>query len=279
MAEILILGGRGQLAQAFLTRLGKRAVGWDRSHFDFADRDTLVKNLRQAAPAVVINCAAFNQVDLAEAQRQNALDANATGPAVLARTAADYGWRLVHFSTDYVFGGDALTRPRIESDPPAPVNFYGYSKLLGEEGVLHAHAPALVLRVAHLFGGNSLSTGRANLVQRFLELARMGQPIFATVGQYLNPTHVDDIVASTLALLEGGEHGLFHLTGEGECSAEEFARTTLQLAGLSTEIRRVERDNRPAPRARYTVLANARLRELGYPAMRHWRDALAAGVV
>lgn len=278
-ASVVVLGAKGQLAQAFLAALGPRATGWDRAQFDFAAPDRLTESLRAARPDVVINCAAYNQVDLAEAQRENALQANAVGPAALARAAAQQVFRLVHFSTDYVFGGDVLTRPRRESDPPAPVNFYGYSKLAGEEAVLRDSPQALVLRVAHLFGGVSLSPGRANLVQRFLQLARAGQPISVTEGQYLNPTEVHDIVATTLALLEAGEAGLFHLTGEGECSAEEFVRATLELAHLNTEIRRVERDNRPAPRARYTVLDNQRLRELGYPPMRHWRDALVTAVV
>lgn len=278
-AGVVVLGAKGQLAQAFLAALGPRATGWDRGQFDFADPDRLTESLHAARPELVINCAAYNQVDLAEAQRENALQANAVGPGALARAAAQQGFRLVHFGTDYVFGGDALTRPRRETDPPAPVNFYGYSKLAGEEAVLRDDPQALVLRVAHLFGGVSLSPGRANLVQRFLQLARAGQPISVTEGQYLNPTEVHDIVAATLALLEGGEAGLFHLTGEGECSAEEFVRATLELAHLNTEIRRVERDNRPAPRARYTVLDNQHLRQSGYPPLRHWRDALATAVV
>lgn len=277
--NVVVLGAKGQLAQTFLAKLGSRATGWDRSQFDFAEPEALSQRLQAARPALVINCAAFNQVDLAETQRESALQANAAGPASLARAAAAQGFRLVHFSTDYVFGGDRLTRPRVEADPPAPVNFYGYSKLVGEEAVLREDRRALVLRVAHLFGGTSLSPGRANLVQRFLELARAGQPISVTEGQYLNPTEVHDIVAATLALVEGGETGLFHLTGEGECSAEEFVRATLELARLSTEIRRVERDNRPAPRARYTVLKNLRLGDRGYPPLRHWREALAQAVV
>ncbi|HUX66471.1 MAG TPA: NAD(P)-dependent oxidoreductase [Terriglobales bacterium] len=274
----VVLGAGGQLGQAFLQALGGQAVGLERAQLELGDAAALERALDPLAPEVVINTAAFNHVDLAEAQRQRALAANFLGPAQLARLARARGWRLLHFSTDYVFGGDGLARPRVESDPPAPVNFYGYSKLLGEEAVLRADPTALVARVAHLYGGPSLSPGRANLVQRFLEQARAGQPLWVTRGQTLNPTSVRDLVPASLRLLAAGAQGLFHLTGGGACDAEAFAREVLRLAGLEAEIRVVERDTRPAPRATYTVLENRRLADEGYPPLPPWRESLAAYV-
>ncbi len=232
--------------------------------------------LARLRPLTVVNCAAFNQVDLAESRHQQALDANARGPAQLAALAAAQGFSLVHFSTDYVFGADRLHRPRRETDAPAPVNFYGYSKLLGEQAVLRSAAGVLVLRVAHLFGGVSLSPGRASLAQRFLDLMRAGQPVTVTRGQYLNPTSVRDIVPTTLRLLELGACGLFHLTGEGDCRASEFARELGRLAGLTARLHLVARDPRPARRAAYTVLANTRLAALALPPQPSWRQSLAA---
>ncbi|MGH9414886.1 MAG: SDR family oxidoreductase, partial [Terriglobales bacterium] len=179
-----------------------------------------------------------------------------------------------HFSTDYVFGGDGLERARSENDAPAPVNFYGYSKLLGEQAVLRTSPQALVLRVANLYGGHSLSPGRVNLEQRFVELARAGQPIRIVRGQWLNPTSVRDIVPATLALLECGANGLFHLAGEGECGAGEFAREVCRRAGLRPKLHYVTGDERPARRAAMTVLANQRLARLGLPPLPHWRESL-----
>src|SRR6185437_14607465 len=135
--------------------------------------------------------------------------------------------------------------------------------------------PRLVLRVAHLYGGRSLSPGRQNLADRFLRLARAGEPIAATRGQYLNPTYVGDVVAATVSLLEHKISGLLHLTGEGECTVAEFAQAVCQAAGLRGTIREVAADPRPAPRPRYTVLANLRLARLGFPPLPHWQVSLA----
>lgn len=275
IVEFLVVGARGQLAQEFLKVLGPRALGMDRSQLALGDLPSVAAAVARVRPRVVVNCAAYNQVDLAESQHAQALAANADGPAQLAALAARHGFRLVHFSTDYVFGADGLHRPRTETDPPMPLNFYGYSKLLGEQAVLVAEPGALVLRVAHLFGGASLSPGRMNLVDRFCQMGRSGQPITVTRGQYLNPTSVRDIVPATLALLEHGVAGVVHLTGEGECTVAEFARAVCQAAGLNADIREVESDLRPAPRPRYTVLANLRLAELGSPPMPHWQVSLA----
>lgn len=275
-SQYLVLGARGQLGQAFLKVLGSAARGVDRGELALSDSEAVERMLAAARPAVVINTAAFNQVDLAESRQQEALAANFQGPAQLAQAAARHGFTLVHFSTDYVFGGDSLTRPRIESDPPAPVNFYGYSKLMGEEAALRAGGNVLVARVAHLYGGESLTPGRANLVRRFVEQARAGQPLWVTRGQWLNPTSVTDVAAATLRLLEHGTTGLYHLTGAGACLTEEFARAVLQMAGLEAEIRTVERDTRPARRATNTALENWRLATEGFPPMPHWADSLPA---
>jgi dTDP-4-dehydrorhamnose reductase len=272
----LVLGAHGQLGQAFLSTLGRRAVGLNRSQLTLGDAPQTERVLRALRPRVVINCAACNQVDVAETSgHEQALAANARGPAQLAAQARRLDYRLVHFSTDYVFGADGLRRPRGEEDEPAPLNFYGYSKLLGEQAVLSTDPQSVVLRVAHLYGGRSLSPGRQNLAERFLKLARAGQPIAATRGQYLNPTYVGDVVAATLSLLEHKVSGLLHLTGEGECTAAEFAQAVCQAAGLRGTIREVAADPRPAPRPRYTVLANLRLARLGFPPLPHWQVSLA----
>ncbi len=273
--EIVVLGARGQLGQAFLGHVGPAALGLDREQLELGDAAALERVLLPLGPRVVINASAYNDVDGAETHRRRALDANAGGPAQLARLARREGWRLVHFSTDYVFGGDGLNRPRTEADPPAPTNFYGYSKLLGEQGVLAADPTALVLRVAHLYGGPSLSPGRVSLADRFAGLARAGQPIIVTQGQWLNPTSVAEIVRRTLLLLERGQAGLFHCVG-GNCPVEDFVREILRLTGLTTIVRLAGQDARPARRALDTRLDNRRWHDLGLPPLPAWRDSLAA---
>jgi len=264
------------LGQEFLRVLGERAVGLDRSELELGHGvEALARVLAPLRPAAIINASAFNQVDAAESQRRAALAANAVGPGELAQLCAQRDWPLLHFGTDYVFGADGLTRPRTEADPPAPVNFYGYSKLVGETAVLRAHPRALAVRVAHLFGGHSLAAGRANLVERFVELARQGKPIYATRGQVLNPTSVIDLVPRCLELLDRQGYGLFHLTGEGTCTATEFAAEILRLVRLNTAIVEVDQDARPARRSHYTALENRRWNDSGAVPMPHWRESLA----
>ncbi|MGH9468179.1 MAG: SDR family oxidoreductase [Terriglobales bacterium] len=273
-AEFVVLGARGRLGGEFLRVLGPRALGLDHAQLPLEEvlqHTALWERLR---PRVVINCAAFNHVDRAETRHEQALAANARGPAQLAALADAMDFRLVHFSTDYVFGGDGLDRPRRETDPPAPVNFYGYSKLLGEQAVLQSRAQALVLRVANLYAGRSPAPGRASLVERFLAQARAGRPISVTRRQWLNPTSVRALVPAVLLLLERRATGVFHLAGEGGCEAATFARAICRMAGLTPKLRFTVRDARPAARARHTVLANARWAELGLPPLPDWQMAL-----
>jgi dTDP-4-dehydrorhamnose reductase len=114
-----------------------------------------------------------------------------------------------------------------------------------------------------------------NLVQRFVAQARGGEPLTVTRGQYLNPTSVQDIVPAILSLLDRSVAGLFHLAGEGACTAREFATAVLELAGLPIRIRELDRDPRPTIRARYPVLKNRRLAEAGLPPLPPWRVSLA----
>jgi dTDP-4-dehydrorhamnose reductase len=267
-----VLGAGGQLGGEFLRVLGPRAIPLRRSDADLAAPDDLLRLLEASHPDVVVNCAAFNDVDAAESRHDAALLANFRAPAELARAAAEREWKFVHFSTDYVFGGETREQPYIESDRPSPVNFYGLSKLMGEQAALGA-GRALALRVAHLFGGESGSQGRSNLVRRFLEAAERGRAIRASATQRLNPTSVRDIVPMCIRLVESEACGLYHLTGGGECTALEFAREALRLAGVAAELVDAS-DPRPAPRPRYSVLDNRRLREDGFGDLPEWRVAL-----
>ncbi len=269
-----VLGSTGQLGQAFLRSLGPAALGLDRSQIDFTQECRLDAALQAAQPDVVINATAYNLVDLAEAaHRGEALAVNFAGPVQLARICRRNGWPLLHYSTDYVFGEEGRERPYQEQDRPAPMNFYGLSKLMGEQAVLGLHPGALVFRVAHLFGGPA-SPHRQNLVLRFLQQAKNQQPLLASQRQWLNPTCVDDIVTQSLAVLHTGRRGLYHLTGDGQCTAAEYAAEILRLAGVPGVIVEPGPDQRPARRPAYSVLDNRRLREEGFPPMPHWRDAL-----
>lgn len=271
--RLAVLGSTGQLGHAFLRHLESSAVGLGRDQIDFAHENRLEAALLAAQPDAVVNATAYNLVDLAELHRAEALAVNFAAPVVLARICRRQGWPLLHYSTDYVFGEEGLERPYGEQDRPAPMNFYGLSKLMGEQAVLGLHPGALVFRVAHLFGGPA-APNRQNLVLRFLQQARNQQPLTASQRQWLNPTCVDDIVTASLAVLRSGQHGLYHLTGDGQCTAAEYAAEILRLAGVPGVIVEPGPDQRPARRPAYSVLDNRRLQKDGFPPMPHWRDAL-----
>jgi dTDP-4-dehydrorhamnose reductase len=145
---------------------------------------------------------------------------------------------------------------------------------MGEQAVLSLNRDALVLRVAHLFGGTTSDVKRANLVQRFLTAAERGETIRVSDKQTLNPTSVVDIVETTMRLLKANAAGLYHTTGAGSCTAAEFARAVFEFAGVKADIVNAT-DSRPARRPAYSALDNARLRAEGYPELPHWREALA----
>lgn len=269
-----IVGSAGQLGAEFVRALGDRGIAFPHSRLDLTvAADALEQALAAARPDIVVNTAAFNFVDAAETDHTSALRLNFLAPLNLARIAEKRGWRLLHFSTDYVFGGEAQTHPYVESDRPAPVNFYGITKLMGEQAVLRASPNALVCRVAHLFGGASNSPARSNLVLRFLERGRGGETIKASSAQMLNPTSVQDIVPACLRLLDSQKTGLYHLTGAGQCTVFDFASEVLRLAGLKAPLEDAA-DTRPAPRPRYTVLDNRRLKSEGFPDLPDWKVSL-----
>lgn len=269
----VVLGSTGQLGQAFLRHPATAAIGLRRDQFDITNEARLEAVLCSTQPDAVINATAYNLVDLAESQRSEALLTNFAGPALLARICRRHGWPLLQYSTDYVFGDEGLPRPYHEQDRPAPMNFYGLTKLMGEQAVLGLHPEALVFRVAHLFGGPA-APHRQNLVLRFLQQAKNQQPLAASQRQWLNPTPVDEIVTASLAILHTGHRGLYHLTGEGQCTAAEYAAEILRLADQPGVIVEPGPEQRPARRPAYSVLENRRLREEGFPPMPHWREAL-----
>lgn len=279
MAPVVILGSGGRLGSELVARLGPRGVGLDRARAPLGDGEALERTLLELRPAAVINAAAYNKVDLAESRHQDALEANFSGPAQLAEICRRNGWRFCHISTDYVFGADGLERPRRPSDPPAPLSFYGFSKLAGEEAVLLRNPEALVLRVAHLWG-SSAAAGSVppDLVVRMLEQARRGEPVRVTRGQWLNPTAVPEIARACLALLRRRARGLIHLTGAAPCTITDFAAAVLRHAGIEGGIIEVESDPRPAPRAACTVLASPARPYPGVSGVGDWRRTLPAYV-
>jgi dTDP-4-dehydrorhamnose reductase len=230
--------------------------------------------LDELNPDMVINCAAYTAVDRAEDEEDVALAVNSHGVEKLARYCEGRNARLVTFSTDYVFDGEAR-RPYVESDLPNPMNAYGRSKRLGEHHAL-AFDDALVIRTSWVVSGT-----HPNFVATMLRLAKRRCVINVVADQMGCPTVADDLASATVAALRAGASGLLHLTNTGATTWFELARRAVEIAGLDAGVvHRCATSEYPlrAPRPSYSVLGSERLSALGVGRLPPWEDSLR-GVV
>jgi dTDP-4-dehydrorhamnose reductase len=273
----LVAGAQGQLGQALCRRLGSRvAFAADRAALDVRDAEAVAAAVRRTRPDVVFNAAAYNKVDAAESEAREAFAVNAEGALNLARAARAAGALMVHVSTDYVFDGTAR-RPYTEDDRPLPICVYGVSKLAGEMLVAAAAPDHLTVRTSAVLGrGGSRGKG-GSFVERIVARARAGEPLRVVADQEFSPTLAEDLAQALLALVERDARGLVHVTNQGTCTWHELAEAALAHAGLQVPVQRIRAADLAAPAARpaYSVLDNARMRALGIPLLRPWRDGLA----
>lgn len=273
-ARILVTGSGGMLGQDLLGVL-KLRPHLDVTALSRADLDVTDEAAVRAAVAghdVVLNAAAWTDVDGAEAHEAEATAVNGDGAANLARAAAAAGARMVHVSTDYVFRGDA-TSPYPEDAPTDPLNAYGRSKLAGERGVLAAGG--YVVRTAWLYGAH----GR-NFVTTMLRLAGERETVEVVDDQRGQPTWSWPLAERLVDLaLSGAPPGVYHGTASGETTWYGLARAVFARAGLDPDrVRPTTSDRfpRPAPRPSYSVLGHARWAEAGLPPMPDWETMLSA---
>lgn len=277
MAKYVVIGTRGQLAGELNRLLNGEVVSLPRPEFDLTRPDLMRAKLVDLRPDVVLNCAAYNFVDRAESEPDAAFAVNAWGPRHLAAVCRDLNCVLVHYSTNYVFGLDSERRnPYIETDCPGPISDYGMSKLAGEYFVRATNSKHFVIRTAGLFGVTGSGGKGSNFVELMLRLAKEGQQIRVVNDQICTPTSTADLAQATIALVETGRFGLYHLTNSGSCSWHEYAQTIFELAGVRANLTAVSSQEfgAPANRPRYSVMANAAYESLGFKPFRPWREAL-----
>jgi dTDP-4-dehydrorhamnose reductase len=270
--RLLVTGVAGQLGAAFCERLSGQVdlVGLDRAGLDIASRGAVRRAIGDAAPDVVVNCAAYNAVDRAEDDVEGAFAVNAFAVRNLALEAAAAGATLVHYSTDFVFDGEATT-PYTEDVAANPRSVYAQSKLAGEW--FAADCPRhYVLRVESLFGGRR----RKSTFDTILARLRAGDPPQVFTDRTVSPSYVHDVVDATLALLRReAPVGLYHCVNSGAATWLEVAETLRAAAGVDTPLRptTLAEARLRAQRPRYCALSNDKLRAVGI-AMPGWQDAL-----
>lgn len=276
MSGWLVTGGGGMLGRDVVNVLrgrGEDVTGLSHSDLDVTDEAAVLSVLHRYQPAVVINCAAWTAVDAAEAAEDKALLVNGHGAGYVAAACRATGSRLVHVSTDYVFGGDGQG-PHAEDDPPAPRTAYGRTKLAGEQAVLEfLPQSGLVVRTAWLYGGIGPS-----FVHTMIRLARERQFIDVVDDQRGQPTWTVDVAGQLIALAtSGGPAGIYHATSSGETTWFGFAREVFALLGAdASRVRPTtsEAFPRPAPRPANSVLGHDRHTLAGLGPIGDWRDAL-----
>ncbi len=269
--KAVVFGCRGQLGVELVSELQRRGCqvrGFDRASVDISAAAEVERALAAEDPSLVMNAAAYNQVDVAETEPQAAFQANALAVRNLALACRQIDAQLVHFSTDYVFDGTA-GRPYSEQDAPHPLGAYAVSKLAGE---LFAQAyldNPLIIRTSGVFGPGGLKTARGNFVELMLRLAAGGQPIRVVEDHVASPTFAPLLAARTLDLVEREASGVFHVAGGTATSWFEFARIIFEAAGLKPELRPTnEREYRTAARRpRFSALSNAKMESRGVAPM------------
>ena len=280
--RIVIAGAGGQLG-AFLTSLaagqGRDALALTSSQWDITDPGAAERIVQRGD--VVINCAAYTNVDGAETDEAAAFAVNATGPGHIAAACAKAGARLIHVSTDYVFNGDfggAQPRPYEPTDRTAPQSVYARSKVAGERAVLAALPEAVVVRTAWVYTGG---TGK-DFVAVMRRLAAGDGPVDVVEDQTGSPTYVGDLAAALLQIVDDAVPGpILHAANEGACSRFEQARAVFEESGADPQrVRPVSTDHfpRPAPRPVYSALGSGQSVAAGLRPLRPWRLALVAAL-
>ncbi|MBL8763532.1 MAG: dTDP-4-dehydrorhamnose reductase [Phycisphaerae bacterium] len=271
---VLLLGSTGMLGRALARTLASRGVPFTpltRAQCDLSNPESAARAL-QPGPRVVVNAAAWTDVDGAEADEAAATLVNAEGPGALARRCADIGATLVTYGTDYVFDGRASAPYRVDH-PRRPLNAYGRSKARGEELIERSPAAWLNLRTSWLYA----PWGR-NFVRTIAAAARVRPTLKVVNDQRGRPTSAEHLARATLALLERDARGTFHVTDGGECTwfdfAVEIVRRTGRGAHGAVEPCSTAEFPRPAPRPAYSVL-DLRATEALLGPMPDWRDNLA----
>jgi len=278
--KILVTGADGQLGTDLCIALkNHELVPLTIQDGDIADLNFIKGRALKHRPDVIINTASFVRVDDCEDQRELAFRVNGLGAKNAALVAQEIQAKLVHISTDYVFGGEAVPRstPYLEDDQPSPCNVYGASKQEGDDHVRSICKNHVIVRASSLFGTAGAMGKGGNFVETMIKLARERPELRVVNDQVFSPTYTHDLALKIAHIIETQFTGIIHVTNRGACSWYEFAVEILKQAGLKTPVVPITSAQFPqkAKRPRYSVLGHGVLQQLGIDDLRPWQEALA----
>lgn len=278
MKRAAIFGSRGQLGVELASVFSKRSYEvacYDRASVDITDAEAVDKVVAGFRPDLILNPAAFNQVDLAESQPEAAFRVNALAVRNIALAARNVGAQLVHYSTDYVFDGMA-GRSYAEEDPTHPLGAYAVSKLAGE---LYAQAyieAPLVIRTCGVFGPEGIRTARGNFVEMMLKLAKGDKPVRVVEDFVVSPTYAPALAERTADLIERDVTGVLHIGGGVPISWYDWAKMIFVAAGVSPNLQPTNSREFPtaARRPKFSALSNGKMESLGIATMPSLEESL-----
>ena len=272
--KILITGGFGQLGTDLTLTLKDKhytVYPFSSKELDITDLDKFIEKAKEIKPKVLINCAAYTNVDGCETEREKAFKVNAIGAKNCAIVSDTVNSKLFHISTDYIFNGNKKS-PYTEYDSPAPESVYGKSKYSGEKLITHHCNNFFILRVAGVYGING-----NNFVKTIVKFAKEKDLLKVVNDQITTPTYTIDICNQITKLINTDNYGIYHSSCEGECSWYEFTKFIFNKLNINTEVVPCKTSEypRPAKRPSYSVMENFNLKLLKINVMRHWQDAVS----
>ena len=274
--KIMIIGAGGQLGSELVNILQDDNI-IPLTHLDIEITDYQQMNdiISTNLPDIVINTSAYHRVDECEDNIEKSFSVNAFAVRNLAMICSELNTPLVHFSTDYVFGGEKKT-PYAEDDIPNPLNVYAVSKLAGEYFVRNICSWHYIIRTCGLYGAKGVSGKGGNFVELMIRLARENKTIKVVSDQIVTPTYAKELASKVSQLIKTDKYGIYHATNSGECSWYEFAKSIFDMTGIKANLipTTASEYGAKARRPAYSVLENRNLTQFGIKDMMPWKEAL-----
>ena len=279
MMNILVTGANGQLGNCMRNATGHTKDNYiftDVTELDITDADKVERMIKDNDIKVIVNCAAYTNVDKAETDRDFAELLNAKAVRNLAEAVKANDGTLIHISTDYVFGGSLGNTPRTEEEPANPTGVYGLTKLHGEQQIAESGVKALIFRTAWLY-----SEYGKNFVKTMLGLTATKPELKVVFDQVGTPTYAQDLADTIVDIIENrnidGNEGVYHYSNEGVCSWYDFTKTIAEIAGNNNcDIKPCHSDEFPSPvtRPSYSVLDKTKIKNTFDIKIPYWTDSL-----
>ncbi len=270
--KIVIFGSNGMLGSAAVEVFSRKfeIIAHDIDSVDICDNAAVEEVIASKKPSLILNCAAYTDVDGCEKNRETAFRVNAEGPRNIAVNSSKYGARVIHISTDYIFDGQKNT-PYTETDTPSPINVYGSSKLEGEKNVMSHAKDSLIIRTSWLYGPSG-----KNFVSTLTNLPKNESVLKVISDQKGKPTYTYDLAEAILNAVEKQLKGVVNICNSGECSWYEFAVEIFNLLERRIDVKPVssEEYKMPASRPKNSVLSMEKYEYAVGFKMRSWEEAL-----